>query len=415
MHRVHRPFTRHTHLSRRSRLWTTTRTVSLVAFFAQLYFYIPALTPYLQARGLSLAQINLLQALLIGTGLLLDVPTGILADRIGRRWSYSAALACQVLGEATFLLARDYKAFLLAQVFAGAGYALASGSVDALVYESLPAANRPMAMQRAKGTIGAAVQLASVIVYLAGGVLIADLKLAHIVFAIQLTVLSMIVAFGGSFFIREPRRAADSEVDADRRRPDVRVLLREGFDLLRHNRRLRRVVVVYLLTNAFPVYLLVLYQPYLLHSGVGGVWLGVSLGLGSVLALIGQRYAYALEAAVGMRRAVLLATVTPGVLYLLMAAVGQPLLAVGLFCAQWGVILVKEPLFSAYLNAHIPDAQRATALSLVNTLLSLYITAMGPLIGAVAATSLPVAFALMGVVVLAGALALPIDDQVFAP
>jgi len=405
---MHRRFTRHTQLSRQSRPWTTTRTVALVAFFAQLYFYIPALTPYLQARGLSLAQINLLQALLVGTGLLLDVPTGVLADRIGRRWSYSAALACQVLGEATFLLARDYKIFLLAQVFAGAGYALASGSVDALVYESLPVEDRSMAMQRAKGTIGAAVQLASVIAYLVGGVLIADLTLAHIVFAIQLTVLSMIVAFGGSFFIREPRQVADSAADVDRRRPDVWIPLREGLDLLRRNRSLRQVALIYLLTNAFPAYLLVLYQPYLLRSGVGGSWLGVSLGLGSVLALIGQRYAYALEAAVGIRRAVLAATVMPGVLYLLMAAVGQPVLAVVLFCVQWGLIPVKEPLFSAYLNAHIPDAQRATALSLVNTLLSLYITAMGPLIGAVAAASLPLAFALMGVVVLAGALALRI-------
>ncbi len=405
---MHRPFSRHTHPSRRSRPWTTTRTVALVAFFAQLYFYIPALTPYLQARGLSLAQINLLQALLIGTGLLLDVPTGVLADRIGRRWSYSAALACQVLGEGTFLLARDYGVFLLAQVVAGAGYALASGSVDALVYESLPAEDRSAAMQRAKGTVGAAVQFASVIAYLAGGVLIADLKLAHIVFAIQLTVLSMIVAFGGSFFIREPYRAADAAVDADTRRPDAWLLLREGLSLLRRNRSLQRVVLVYLLTSAFPAYLLVLYQPYLLRSGVSGSWLGVSLGLGSALALIGQRYAYALEAAVGTRRAVLAVTAAPGVLYLLMAAVGQPVLAIGLFCAQWGVIPVKEPLFSAYLNRHIPDAQRATVLSLVNTLLSVYVALMGPVIGIVADAALPTAFSLLGVVVLGGALALRI-------
>jgi len=402
---MYRLFTHRTFLSPQSRPWTTTRKVALVGFFAQLFFYIPVLTPYLQARGLSLAQINSLQALLIGAGLLLDVPTGILADRIGRRRSYTLGLACQVLAESTFLVARDYGAFALAQVFAGVGYALASGSVDALVYESLPAEGRPAAMQRAKGTIGAVYQFANLVAYVAGGFLVADLRIAHITTAMELTVLAMFLAFVGSFSIREASWGMEG------RRRGVGAFAREGLSLLRRSPPLRRVALVYLLTNAFPVYLLVLYQPYLLRAGVAGWWLGVALGLGSVLALLGQRYAYRVEAALGMRRAVLLTTAAPGVLYLLMAVIGQPLLAVLLFCAQWGIIPAKEPLFSSYLNAHIPDAQRATVLSLVNTSLSVYVGLMGPVIGWVADASLPVAFLTMGLLVLGGALALRIDER----
>ena len=132
-----------------------------------------------------------------------------------------------------------------------------------------------------------------------------------------------------------------------------------------------------------------LYQFYLLGAGTGGAWLGLALGIGSVLALFGQRYAFLLEKFLGVRRAVLLATALPGVLYLLMAASSHSLIAVFLFCLQWGIIPIKEPLFAGYVNAHIPSEQRATVLSLVNTLKSIYIGVMGLVVGRIAEISLP--------------------------
>ena len=156
---------------------------------------------------------------------------------------------------------------------------------------------------------------------------------------------------------------------------------------------------------------MVLYQPYLLQSGAGGRWLGPALGLGSVCALLGQRYAYAFEGRLGVRWAVLTTTALPGILYLLMAVVRQPVLAVALFCLQWGAIPLKEPLFSGYLNAHIPSEQRATVLSLVNTILNVYAVLMGLLLGAMAEASLSWIFGALGILVLSGALIFRVDED----
>src|SRR5699024_6271004 len=123
---------------------------------------------YLQGKGLTLAQIAGMQTTLMVTQLVMEVPTGLLADLLGHRRSYQIALVMAVSGEVITLLSETYVHFTLGQIVAGTGFAFASGSVDVLVYESLPASDRTSAMQRAKGRIGAAMQLASVFAYSVG-------------------------------------------------------------------------------------------------------------------------------------------------------------------------------------------------------------------------------------------------------
>ncbi len=386
---------------------STTGVVGAVAFLSGLYFFLPAISLFWQARGMSLAQISILQAVLMGVGLLLDLPTGALADRFGRRWALSAGLAFQILSECVFLSGHNFWAFVLAQVIGGIGTAVLSGSTTALVYESLPEAQRPAAMQRAMGLIGAAIQLANLIAYVAGGLLIGDLRLDHIILAIQLTILCVCLAFVASLFMPPEHGRHDPRTP----RLGTIALIRHGLGLVRRNGRLQRIVLVYLLTYAFSWYLQVLYQGYLLAAGVGGIWLGPALGLGAMLALVGQRYAYTLERWLGVGYAVVLATALPGILYLLMAVINRSWPAVLLFCLLWGAIPIKEPLFAGYLNRHIPNEQRATVLSLVNTLKSIYIALWGLIIGRVAEISLSLLFGAIGILVLGSALLLRIDER----
>jgi MFS family permease len=383
------------------------RQVALITLFAQMVFYLPALTPYLLARGLNLTQIAGLQSILIWTMLVLEVPTGVLADRLGHHWGQRLALVCLVAGEAGFLFARDYPAFMLVQVVTGAGIAFASGSVDALVYESLPQppTDRTEAMQRAKGQIGVAYNLGSLFAFFVGGVLVADLSLDRITLAMALSVAAISIACAGSFLVIAPREQTSTAVSRG-----SLALVRDGVALLRQSPQLRRVVLASLLTSAFGAHLLVLYGAYFLESGVPGGWFGPALGIGATLAMVGQRFSYRIVGVLGARRGVLLAT---GVLYLLMALTTHPVAAVTLFSVQWGMIQVSGPLFAGYLNEHIPSESggRATALSLISLLASIYGGLGGIAIGALADASLSLAFAAIGIVVLIGSVTLRIEDR----
>ncbi|MGI8403563.1 MAG: hypothetical protein ACR2OE_02120, partial [Thermomicrobiales bacterium] len=172
--------------------------------------------------------------------------------------------------------------------------------------------------------------------------------------------------------------------------------------MIRHNKRLQRVMLLSLVANAFGAHLLVFYQDYFLQAGVSGHWFGLALSLGSVVAIGTQLVAWRMIPLLGTRWAMILATGIPGVLYLLMALNHHPGLAVLLFIVQWGAVQLSGPLFSGLFNEHLEDGARATSLSLISGLVTVYVGAMGIFLGWLAGRSLPLMFGLMGCLVLLG-------------
>lgn len=383
----------------------TARLLALISFFGQLYFFVPVMTPYLLQRNLTIAEIAGLQTMLLVSSLVMEIPTGVLADRFGHVWSYRAALIVLACGEFLFVFARDYPTFLFIQFITGTGFAFASGSVHAILYESLPEGNRTSAMQRATGTLGAATQLGSVVAYSIGGLIAADLTLSRMTVTIVMGALAVSTAAALSFALRE------SDQFTRRERINSGELLSAAWTAIQTNTELRRIILLSIVTCAFGAHLLVFYQQYFIETGVPGVWFGLGLSLASIAVVIGQFYAWKLPITLGTRRSLVLATGTPGLLYLAMAWNQHPGLAVLLFIAQWGAIHVSVPLFSGLFNAHLPDEARATGLSLINALVTVYIGVGGVLLGWLAGRSLSLMFALLGMVILVGAATVRADER----
>lgn len=392
----------------RSQWWTTTRKVALITFFTNLYFYTPFETLYFQSRGLDLLQISSLWGIIVGTMFVAEVPTGIVADKIGRRQALIISLFLQLAGEILFLFARGYAFFAVTSIVAGIGFSFASGAVDALVYDSLPADDRPAHMKRAMGLIGSSGRIGNIVAFSLGGLMVANLRTEPFIVAIGFTAAAVGLGLLWSFAIHEPKH------EVAHSKPDSVALLRAGLHLLRRNGRLRRIVLLSLLTDAFGPYLLRYYQPYFLLAQIHVVVFGVALALGSLAGALGERYAYLVEKVLGMRRAVLLATALPGVLYLVMAGIIHPVGSVVLFVLQYGAMSIRGPLFSAYMNGHIESSHRATVLSLISMLSGIYVALMGLVIGRVADVWVPYAFVLMGTIVLAGAWFARVDERFVA-
>jgi MFS family permease len=179
--------------------------LSLVYFFSTLYFYIPVGTLYLQGKGLNYVQINSLWGIIVGTMFLAEIPTGVIADRMGHKRAVNVALGLQVLGEVIYVFSRGYGAFVLAAVMGGMGFAFASGCVEALVYDSLQERTDGVLdrqesgrrMTEAMGTIEAAQRLAKSM-SLRGPILSGRLNV-HIASENRATVLSLISMFSGVY------------------------------------------------------------------------------------------------------------------------------------------------------------------------------------------------------------------------
>ncbi len=107
-------------------------------------------------RGLSPAQIGIALAAWSATGLVLEIPAGVLADRTSRRWLLFAGQALRSLGFVVWLLAPGFWGYLVGLMMWGLKSALLSGTFESLVYDELTAEGRSVDYARTMGRAYAA-------------------------------------------------------------------------------------------------------------------------------------------------------------------------------------------------------------------------------------------------------------------
>lgn len=375
--------------------------VIIINFCQRFHLYVHALALLLLARGLTLVQISLIESIMIFTIFLMEVPTGVLADRVGRKWSIFASTLLLMSGEFIFIFARSFEWYILIALLTGTGFAFASGAVEALVYDSLPPDNREDAMKRAMGRVNSWGQIAFVIAPIIGGLIIGDAGVDKFIPAIALTATALLIGAVVCLTLREP---ADDSAEA---KSGSLTLLRDGVGLLRHHQRLRRLALLVIFTTPITSSLVTtLGPPYLTQNEVSPFVVAAVLSVGSLLAAFTQRYAYKLEQWLGQARAIALLILLPGAMYWLLALAAGPAVTVLVMILMYGLNDMKAPLFSAYQNAIIASRNRATVLSLINMFLNLFAALAAPIFAAIAETSLEYAFLAMGAMIVTGGLLL---------
>ena len=91
---------------------------------------------------LSASQAVLLYVVFDLSATVLEVPLGVVSDKIGRRITLMASCLCGALGAGLIALGSGFEIYALANVLLGAWAALASGADSAFLYESLQAEGR---------------------------------------------------------------------------------------------------------------------------------------------------------------------------------------------------------------------------------------------------------------------------------
>ncbi len=111
--------------------------IYLHRFFGAFIFIYPLYAVMFVERGLSALKIGIILAVWAGTTVLLEVPSGILADKYSRKKILFWAEMLQIVGYLFWLFWPNFWGFLVGFVFWGAKVALATGTFEALVYDEL--------------------------------------------------------------------------------------------------------------------------------------------------------------------------------------------------------------------------------------------------------------------------------------
>ena len=380
----------------------------IVYFCSRFHLYIHAYALILLGRNLSLVEISTIESLVIATIFLAEIPTGVLADRVGRKWSVVISTVLLMLGELIFAFSTQYAQYLVIAVITGLGFAFSTGAAESLIYDSLPEADRDNTMKRVMGRYNSVGQIAFFLAPLIGGVILGDLSPDRVRLAILLTVFALAVGSLVSLTLREPETGWHTE------RSSARKILAGGFSEIRGNQQLRKLVLVILLTTPFSgTFITTLAPPFMAQNGVPPYWFALALSFGSLIAAFAQANAHRLERWLGVRWALVILILLPGVNYLLLAALVGALPVWLLVTFMYGTNDMKAPLLSSYQNALISSRTRATVLSMISMIVSLFIAAVAPLYASIAARSLSLAFVVMGTVIIAAAFILRVDNLPF--
>ncbi|RKZ30718.1 MFS transporter [bacterium] len=106
-------------------------------FLKNLRFFEPFLYLFFLARGLNFFQIGLLISIREITVYVLEIPTGVVADLIGKRRSMIAVFVSYIVSFVIFYFGHSFYIFIPAFVLFGLGEALRSGTHKAIIFDWL--------------------------------------------------------------------------------------------------------------------------------------------------------------------------------------------------------------------------------------------------------------------------------------
>jgi MFS family permease len=323
-------------------------------------------TIFLLDAGLSNLEAFSANAFFTAGMVIFEIPTGIVADTIGRRFSY--LLGTVTLSAATLLyvllwyVEAPFWQWAVVSILIGLGFTFFSGAVEAWLVDALTATGYTGEMERVFGRGQVVAGTAMLVGSVAGGFIAQQTNLG-IPFVLRgvILVVMFAVAFRlmhdtgftpekGGRPLAEMRKVASASIDYGWRVPAVKWLMVEA-----------------LFTGGVGIYGFYALQPYLLELygdpqayQIAGLVAAIVAGaqiLGGVAAPLIRKLFH-------RRTSALITTSAMGVAALALIGVLESFWAVIALIVVWALLFAASmPIRQTYLNGLIPSRQRATILS----------------------------------------------------
>lgn len=323
-------------------------------------------TIFLLDAGLSNFEAFTANAFFTAGMVIFEIPTGVVADTIGRRVSYLAGTVTLMLTTLLYVflwqIEGPFWAWAVVSILLGLGFTFFSGAVEAWLVDALDATGFTGSLEQVFGRG----QIVTGIGMLTGSVLggyVAQLTSLGVPFVMRAAVLLIMFAFAftamkdigfapkkSSGTVREMRLITAASVQYGWRVPSVKwLMLASPF------------------TAGVSFYAFYALQPYLLELagdpeayGIAGITAAIVAGA----QIVGGMTAPRIRGLFRLRTSALLFAVALGSVTLLLMGLIEHFWAVVALVAIWGMLFAAaSPIRQAYLNGMIPSQQRATILS----------------------------------------------------
>lgn len=327
---------------------------------------------YLASLGLSLFEIGLMETIYHLTSFTMEVPTGIIADLYGRKFSRVLGRLFNVFAVLIILLGQNVYWFALSFICTAIGNNLESGAGEALIYDSLVQLKQEDSFMKINGIKEVFQQSSSTIALLLGGFLATINYSLVYVYALIISCITL----AQTFSFQEPDHGKIVKESNT-----FKTLAKQLITSIQVLRKDHKIAILIIFSEVFAVFYTSEFfyiQNLMKLSGNSEFVIGIILALGSVggalMALLTHRLAKIFNA-----EQLLIA-------FPLIAIVAFWLINVQNFIGFAFIVLsiIEGGMFitiSDYINRLIPSEQRATILSFQSMLFSLLMIVVFPLIG----------------------------------
>ena len=336
------------------------RTFYVFRLLATSYLYGAIFMMFQASRGLTFFEQLALGGVFSAVVVVVEVPTGVFADRVGRRRSMLAGALAMVVSCLVAVNAQGFAMFAIAEALAAISIALCSGADSAYLYDFLRAHDRAHEYGQREAAASAAHLLGSALAFAGGGVLArVDLTLPYYVTAVVAAATAVVACF----------------LDDDRAHATPRRSLRTWggqvtsalADVGKSPRLLWLIgysAVVFVLLRA-TIYL---YQPYLDERGLGTVGKGVLFAGVYVVAAVAAYRTHVLRRRVGEEVLLWALLAALAISFIGLSGAGNGPWMLSLLVVQAIANGIYSPLTKPLLNREIVDSQRRAAILSVESM-----------------------------------------------
>lgn len=339
------------------------------------WFPIPTIVLFYEDYGLDIEQIVLLKTILSLSILVLEVPSGYLADLWGRK-------ACLVVGSGVWVASwliyctgTSFTEFAIAEILAGVAGSLISGANTALGYDTLLQLGKEQHYQVWEGRLGAIAGIAEAVC----GIIGAEIASINLVYPFYLQTLCLVIYFALAITLVEPKYH-QAIVQTQKLNQLKNIII----DVYKRP-QLRWLILLSSIFSSASFLIVWLSQDYLQQLNIpiqafGWAWAIFHLGMS--LASINSHY---LQRLLGIKRSLLLLIFILATSYICLGSISQ----------IWGLVSILSiylvrgfcsPLILNAINQQIASSVRATILSLNSLVFRITFAVIAPLIGAIASS-----------------------------
>lgn len=341
--------------------------------FSGALFIWPIEVLFLKNRGFSFTNIMVIESVISIVQLILEIPSGILGDKIGCKKTVLLGLIFQISAYIILLFNVSLLGAYVYSILLACGYAFVSGADTALLYESHKILNKEADYGKTIRSAGSIKMFVLAFVTLISGALYKiNLNIPYI-----LSIVFLFISFVFILAFKEIKINNENIFSSNTSYLKETLCLAKKTFL--HNKNIQWIILIALLFTFLFTDINYFMQAYMGSLNIRITYYGVIFFICNIISAIALKYSGKIETKLGENTRIIMSIFITFIF--IFAAYVNNIWGLFVLCFTRVVVATISPILNVRINRNIPSKSRASLLSVYYAILSIFVAIFDPIMG----------------------------------